>query len=170
MNAALVRMFEYNRWANLAILDACAALTEEQFGARAAGTFGSIRRTLVHLVGSQDVFLWRLASDNPQLERTAAELRGPWKNWDIVRRVNDRGSAGLIEAARATRDDDPDVRLPEYEGRVSLAPRSFVLLHALEHGIEHRAQICTTLTQIGAAPPDLDGWGYAAATGVVRPT
>ncbi|OAI41289.1 hypothetical protein AYO38_04040 [bacterium SCGC AG-212-C10] len=161
-------MFEYNRWANLRLIDFCEALPEEQQNATVAGTFGSIRQTLTHLVGSQDVFLWRMARDDAELEANAAQLRGPWQSWDVLRAVDERGAAGLIVAARDA-DGDPEVTLPPYFDQHIAVPKSFLFLHAMYHGIEHRGQICTTLTQIGVEPPDLDGWGYAAAAGIGRP-
>ena len=50
----LARLFEHNNWANAQIIQACAALSDEQLDAEPlSATKGSIRRTLVHLVASQ---------------------------------------------------------------------------------------------------------------------
>src|SRR5690348_4993336 len=94
-------MFEYNAWANTRLLDFCAALTAEQLDSTVPGTFGSIGRTLQHMVGGQDVFLWRLDRDNAELEHRATLLRGPFQGLAALRPLADRSDKLLIEAARA---------------------------------------------------------------------
>ena len=162
MNEPLGEMFRYNRWANERLLGACAELTEAELDGRVAGTFGSIRRTLVHTIGSQDVFIWRLASGDTVLQARAAAMRGPWWDFAALRTFSERSSEELLVAA-LNLESDHAVSLPPWEGQVDVVNASFVLLHALYHGIEHRGQVCTTLTQIGLTPPDLDGWGYRGA-------
>jgi len=44
-------------------------------------------------------------------------------------------------------------------------PKSFFLLHAIEHGVEHRTQVTMTMASLGLETPDLDGWAYADAAG-----
>src|SRR5678816_1829859 len=54
----LTRLFEHNNWANLRIIEACSALTDEHLDAEPRSvTKGNIRETLIHLVGSQAGYL-----------------------------------------------------------------------------------------------------------------
>ena len=54
----LVKLFEHNNWANLQIIQACSALSDEQLDAEPQSTTkGSIRLTLSHLVASQQGYL-----------------------------------------------------------------------------------------------------------------
>ena len=46
----LTDAFEHHLWANERILDACAALTEEQLATPVPGTYGPIIDTLRHLI------------------------------------------------------------------------------------------------------------------------
>ena len=48
-------------------------------------------------------------------------------------------------------------------------PRSFFLVHAAEHGVEHRTEIKMALAQMGVETPDLDGWYYCGAAGHGQP-
>lgn len=50
-------------------------------------------------------------------------------------------------------------------GKAYRYPRSFFLVHAVEHGGEHRTEVKLTLAHFGITTPDLDGWQYAAAAG-----
>lgn len=85
------------------------------------------------------------------------------------RLARDSPPAGSVGREAANLVDDAEVTLPPFQGALYRTRKSFVLLHALYHGIEHRGQVCTTLTAIGLSPPDLDGWGFAAASGAVWP-
>ena len=49
----LTTLFRHNRWANVRILERCAGLTDEQLDATIAGTYGSIRDTLQHIVTAE---------------------------------------------------------------------------------------------------------------------
>ena len=70
----LVKLFEHNRWANLQIIQACSALSDEQLDAEPQSvTKGTIRRTLVHLVSSQQSYLrTRARQGNPQRQPDVA--------------------------------------------------------------------------------------------------
>jgi uncharacterized damage-inducible protein DinB len=64
-------------------------------------------------------------------------------------------------------DDDETVVLP-YQGKRYEYPKSFFLLHAIEHGVEHRTEIKVTLALNGVETPDLDGWFFSQAAGYGR--
>ncbi len=74
----LVKLFEHNNWANNQIIEACYALSDEQLDAEPQSvTRGSIRRTLLHLVHSQQGYLLLLTMPVDQrqnAEPTFAEL------------------------------------------------------------------------------------------------
>ncbi len=60
MTTNLQHLFRHNLWANRLILDACAALAPDQLDASVVGTYGSIGRTLAHLVSAEDAYAARL--------------------------------------------------------------------------------------------------------------
>ncbi len=54
----LAKLFEHNNWANLQIIQACSALSDEQLDAELQSAMkGSIRLTLTHLVTAQHNYL-----------------------------------------------------------------------------------------------------------------
>jgi uncharacterized damage-inducible protein DinB len=81
--------------------------------------------------------------------RPAAESHGEW--W-----------ASLVGG-----DFDPDADVIRYrdDGSESHAPMSIRLAQALQHGTDHRSQICTALTTLGMEPPAIDVWSFAAVDG-----
>src|SRR5215208_4535785 len=57
----LVKLFEHHNWANNQLIEACSALSDQQLDAEPHSiTKGTIRRTLVHLVSSQESYLGTL--------------------------------------------------------------------------------------------------------------
>jgi uncharacterized damage-inducible protein DinB len=53
-------------------------------------------------------------------------------------------------------------------GQTHRIPVSFFLVHAIEHGVEHRTDIKVALGSMGVETPDLDGWAFAGAAGIGR--
>ena len=160
MDAGLVEMLRYNAWATRTLLDACRALTDEQLDAEPAGTSGSTRELLVHLVGAQQTFALRT-----QGRQHEGELhRGsPWPGIDELIELADRSSGDLIAIAERL-DPDSEIDLP-YEGTAYRFPVRFFLVHAAEHGVEHRTEVKVNLSQLGIETPSLDGWEYGEAAG-----
>lgn len=163
MHGPFAGLFHYNRWANLRLIDACGALTEAQLDRRAEGTSGSIRELLVHVVGAQQTFILRTRGRQHEGELNRAS---PWPGLAALREIAVRTSDELIRLADEL-NGDPEVDLP-WQGQTHRYPTSFFLLHALEHGVEHRTEISITLAALGVAHPDLDAWFYAAAAGLGR--
>jgi uncharacterized damage-inducible protein DinB len=58
-------LFQYNLWADRRTLDACAALTNEQFTRNLGSSFGSVRDTVAHLYGAQWVWNERFQGRSP---------------------------------------------------------------------------------------------------------
>jgi uncharacterized damage-inducible protein DinB len=160
MSQGFVEMFRYNAWANRQFFEACRALTDEQLDTRATGISGSVRELLMHIAGGQQTFILRTMG-----RQNEGELgrRSEWPGMDAVVKTARDTSDTLVKIAEQLQDDE-EVNLP-YQGKVYRFPKRFFLLHALEHGVHHRAEVKVALAQIGQKMPDLDGWCYAAAAG-----
>ena len=154
----------YNRWANLNLIDACRGLTEEQLDARATPSSRSVRELLQHIVGSELTFVLR--TKGRQHEGESRHVEATWPGLDLLREVVGSSGDDLIAIA-ADLDEDELVALP-YQGKTFVYPKHFFLLHAIEHGVEHRTEIKVTLALLGVETPDLDGWFYAPAAGYGR--
>jgi uncharacterized damage-inducible protein DinB len=164
MSKALADCLRYNRWASLSLIDACRGLTEEQLDTRATRSSRSVRELLQHIVGSELTFVLR--TKGRQHEGESRYVEATWPGLDVLQEVAASSGDELIAIA-AGLDEDGLVALP-YQGKTFEYPRSFFLLHAIEHGVEHRTEIKVTLALIGIATPDLDGWLYAPAAGYGR--
>jgi uncharacterized damage-inducible protein DinB len=160
MDLGLVEMLRYNAWANGALFGACRDLTDEQLDARLPVTSGSSRELLLHIAGGQQTFVLRTQGrqHEGELNRDSA-----WPGIAAVIEIAVSTSNELVSIAERL-DPAAQVELP-YFGKVFRFPTRFFLVHAAEHGVEHRTEVKLNLASIGIATPDLDGWAYAAATG-----
>jgi uncharacterized damage-inducible protein DinB len=155
MSTRLLDFFTYNCWANLRLLDACAALSDAQLDATMTGTYGSVRETLMHLFSSEEGYVRRW---NFTGERPAPPLKEftTFPGFDELRRRAERSGKELRAIAEQT---DLSEILHLDDGTYD-APVIVVLIQAINHGIDHRSQIATLLSQQGIELPALDGWAY----------
>ena len=150
----LTTLFSHNLWANLRLLERCAALTSEQLDATISGAFGSIRDTLQHIVTAEQSYFSRISTGQP---RRRPEDAPPLTIAEMLGSVRTTG-LGLIDWAPKVQADDT-VQL-DWEGTPRDVPKTTVLTQAINHATEHRAQIMAILTQLGIEPPDLQSWSY----------
>ncbi len=160
MNEPLAEMFRYNRWATATLIAACRDLPDGVLDARPPGISGTIRQLLLHMAGGERTQVLRTMGRQHEGEPTRSS---PWPGFDALAAMAEASSGELIAIA-ARLDGEPSVDLP-WAGRTYRYPVSFFLVHALEHGVEHRTEIKVALAQAGVTTPDLDGWFYARAMG-----
>jgi uncharacterized damage-inducible protein DinB len=164
MNEPLAQMFRYNEWANATLLDACAGLSDDQLDFAIEGAYGSIRSTLMHYLGSQDVYL---SDFRGGVRDKRPWRRGEWPGLTAISAYSEASSAALVECALAL-TEDAEISFVMELGDSSRALKSVLLVQALQHATEHREQICSMLTFQGVAPPDLSGWAFGASISVVE--
>ncbi len=157
----LAKIFEHNNWANQKIIEVCYALTDEQLDSEPHSvTKGTIRRTLVHLVSSQESYLNTLTLS---VEERLHPRTVPFAELEESAR---RSGEGLL--ALASGEQKPfEARLKTRDGYYTQP--WVVMLQVLNHATEHREQIKSMLSALGMTPPDIDGWDYGIATNTLVP-
>jgi uncharacterized damage-inducible protein DinB len=153
--------FAHHVWATLRLLDACLPLTAEQLATAVPGTYGSIIKTMRHLIGGDASYLFVLTRGR------VAEVDEGRMDLPELRALME--SNGAAWASLVAQDLDPDSVVVRHrdDGIDSHAPMAVRLAQALHHGTDHRSQICTALTTIGVTPPEIDVWAFAAQDGRV---
>jgi len=152
----VVEFFRHNAMMNTRLVDTCRQLSPEQLGATAAGTYGSIGSTLVHIANAQEGYAARILGT----ERPERLPEDPFPGFDALTERFGNGDALLEEAAtRAGGEHEVQVTGDDPPGTFRM-PASLILLQAVNHGTEHRSQVATILTQLGIQPPEMDGWTY----------
>jgi uncharacterized damage-inducible protein DinB len=162
-----------NAWANHRLLAACALLAQEEFVARRASFFPSIKATLNHIVTVDWYYL-------EALERSLAGLvphADPGRHFRpeepfercaelaVEQRAADRRLIALcmqLDQARLA----TAIAIPRRDG-VQREPLNRVLAHLFQHDIHHRGQVHAMLAGTAVKPPQLDEF-YCASEAPLR--
>ncbi|MDP1780108.1 MAG: DinB family protein [Anaerolineales bacterium] len=156
----LEKLFEHNNWANLRIIQACSALSDEQLDAEPqSATQGSIRSTLSHLAGAQAGYLSLLTQPveaRPNTPLAIAELR----------ESASKSGEGLLALAR---DEQKPLKSQLQTMDGYFVELWVVMVQVINHATEHREQIKSMLSALGGIPPDIDGWSYGEDTNALIP-
>jgi uncharacterized damage-inducible protein DinB len=160
--SVLTTLFEHNLWANLKLLDFCERLNDEQLDATAIGGFGSIRDTLLHIVGAEVSYVERVNGKLPPAWPSGDQFPG----FDALKGAVRWAGAELLELALSARSDTvvrqrPPRQLIEYK-------LASLMIQAVSHSTEHRTQIATIITQLEMGPPDMSGWKYMEEIGELQ--
>jgi uncharacterized damage-inducible protein DinB len=162
------RQLRHDVWATAKLLAHCRRLTDAELALTAPGTFGTVRRTLQHIVGADEDYLKKLGvpvvdtelpdEEDVPLDRTATEL-------ELVR-------AG-VETLFAAREPDPERVIDDSARRDPADPPLemdawMMLTQFVHHGSDHRAHIGTILGAHGLETPRLDVWSYGTEIGALR--
>ncbi len=157
----LARLFEHNNWANQQIIQACSALSDGQLDAEPqSATKGSIRLTLLHLVGSQRGYLALLTL--PVEARLYASLE-----FTELQKVASVSGKALLALARDESSKLAKTHLQTKDGY--FVEPWVVMVQIINHATEHREQISSMLSALGVTPPNLDGWAYGEVTNALTP-
>jgi uncharacterized damage-inducible protein DinB len=156
----LQRRFDYGYWANRKLFAVISTLSDQEFVRDVAGSYGSIRNTLVHTMSAE--WGW--------IDRAGGPPRGPALKGD------DYPTASSVAAQWATvegyvreflgtlRDEDLsreiEFSLPQTGKRTMRLGEA--LEHAANHGVHHRGQVALLLRALGHAPGNVDLLFYDA--------
>ena len=155
----LADSFAHHVWATIRLIDTCLALSPEQLETTVEGTYGSILATMRHLIGADASYLCVLTDGRvSEVEEDRMDLRE-------LRAVMESNGAAWASLLAGDLDPDSDVVRHRDDGIDRYAPMGIRLAQALNHGTDHRSQVCTALTSLGIEPPEIDVWAFAAHEG-----
>jgi len=152
----------HHSWATDRLIGECATLAPEQLTTPAPGTYGSILDTFRHFV-STDCWYLTFFRDEPQRIEEGSEA-----DLDELRLAITRNGKEWMELLASGLDGEADV-VEHGDGWNFHSPAGFRLAQVVQHGTDHRSQICTALTSLGVEPPEIDLWAFGEATGRTRP-
>jgi len=156
----LASRFDYGYWANGKLFAVIAQLTPEEFTRPVAGSYGSIRNTMVHV----------LSTEAGWLDRCGGPKRGPrlkpedFPTIDTLMQAWKRVEANVREFLATLQDEDL-ARNADYandRGEKRSMPLGELMQHAANHGVHHRGQVALLLRLLGRPPGDFDALFYHA--------
>jgi uncharacterized damage-inducible protein DinB len=144
---------DYTAWASARLVEAAGRLSSEDLTHDFGTADRSVLGTLVHLFGSDRLWLARLQGGPnpgfvtdadrslPVLQNDWPALHQRWRNWAL--HLTD-------EMALET------LAYNDMKGRPWNQPLWQLILHVVNHGTHHRGQVSGFLRSLGHAPPALD--------------
>ena len=156
----LESLYDYGYWANRKLFDVISQLTPEQFTQPVAGSYGSIRNTMVHALSAEWGWLDRCGGPergprlNPDDYPTVESLIETWNKVEMYAR----------EFLSKLKEEDL-ARSVEYTmGRAEKRsmPLGDLMQHAAIHGVHHRGQVALLLRLLGHASGNFDILFYYA--------
>jgi uncharacterized damage-inducible protein DinB len=147
-------LFQYNQWADRRMVEACSALTNEQFTRDLGSSFRSVRDTLVHLYGAEWVWNERIEGRSP----TSLVAGTGFPDLESARTKLEEMDNFYIEyVSRLTPQDlERVIHYKSFAGDELSNPLWQTLHQLTNHASYHRGQIITLLRQLGAKPVTTD--------------
>ena len=150
------RLALYNQWANDRLYAACAELSDEERKADRQAFFGSIHRTLNHLLHVDRIWLSRIVPGETAItDPLDTEL---FTDFDALRRERIAQDARIVAYVEAQDDASLDT-MKQYanaSGEPQETRHAVILQHYFNHQTHHRGQVHDMLSRTAVAPPPLD--------------
>jgi uncharacterized damage-inducible protein DinB len=160
MTSVLLELIQHKTWATRKLIELCQSLDPALVETTAPGTYGTIRKTLVHLVNADRSYYRRLCGEQPW-ERMNEDTTA----LETLRERFDEVVAGWESLARDAALADRDLQYPKGE----VVKGGVVFAQSIHHGDVHRAHVLSILGSHSLEVPELDLWEYAAEVGPSTP-
>jgi uncharacterized damage-inducible protein DinB len=156
MSVALFRTLgDFNAWVNERLYDSCAQLSKDDYTRERKAFFGSIHRTLNHILVVDQLWRGRIEGWTPTI-RSLADI--PHENFNGLRaaREAEDGALKTLVGGLDEKRLERAVRYVFLDGTPAEAPLDLLLITLFNHQTHHRGQVHVMLTQSSITPPPLD--------------
>lgn len=146
MKELLLSYAQYNLWANQRVCDFLAQVEEEKMNREIVSSFTSLRKTIFHVYGAQELWLKRLGGESPSVF-PAYESKSSSETMQALIETSQQ-----IIAYVESRSEEQLMEMLDYK---NVAGQRFtncirdIIQHVVNHGTFHRGQIITMLRQVG---------------------
>jgi uncharacterized damage-inducible protein DinB len=157
----LQTLYDYNYWANARLFELLSPLPAEDFVRTVAGSYGSIRNTLVHMMSAEGGCLDRCGGPKrgaplkPEEFPTLAAITTYW----TIQESKLRAFLSGLSDADLSRRFEFTVPLFSFTRVMTVGE---VLHHAAIHNIHHRGQVMLLFRALGHVPANVDMLFYYA--------
>jgi uncharacterized damage-inducible protein DinB len=143
----------YTAWASKRLLDAASTLTSDELNRDFGTADRSVIGTLIHIYSADKVWLDRVLGKSPEgfttladptlasLQTAGQAVHDAWSQW-----------AGDLNPS----SPETEVRYFDLKRREWRQPLWQIILHVVNHGTHHRAQVSGFLRSLGHTPPTTD--------------
>ncbi|WP_417515997.1 DinB family protein [Minwuia sp.] len=149
------RMAAYNAWANRLVYLAVAEMPDADYRKDAGAFFGSVHRTLNHLVVTDRIWLRRMTGTG---ENHADLDAVPYAEFDDLKGARKAEDRRIVDWVGGLTDSDfaTDFTYRNMAGDPFTDRLDLLLGHFFNHQTHHRGQVHTIMSVLGHMPPSLD--------------
>lgn len=156
--AYIQKMARYNRWQNENLYSVAQALSDDARKLDRGAFFGSIHKTLNHLLWADQIWLSRF-NGRPAPEGGIPASVNYFDAWDALRAARTSMDEEILVWADGLDPNWISGDLTWYSAaqkREITKPKWVLLAHFFNHQTHHRGQVHCMLTQAGGRPHDTD--------------
>lgn len=162
-------MARFNQWANSHLYACVAGLGDEAYRRDRGAFFGSIHRTLNHLLVVDRLWSARIQNRESGIESLDQILFDDFEALRSARASEDEKLIALVDGLTDAELESP-LRYRRIIGDgIEEARAGHMLITLFNHQAHHRGQVHLMLTQAGVAPPPLDVDFYLDEIGEAGP-
>jgi uncharacterized damage-inducible protein DinB len=146
---------DYNQWANKLLYGAVATIGDKAYFADRKAFFGSIHRTLNHILVGDRIWLQRFTGKGDAPDQLDVILYNDFMSLQMARIAEDERILEIVNGF----DESALKRNLGYRNTAGTAfetPMAPLLDHFFNHQTHHRGQVHDMLCQTGMKPPQLD--------------
>ena len=159
INAGYVQQCaRYNRWQNASLYGVADALSDDERRRERGAFFGSIHKTLSHLLWGDRIWMSRF-TDVPKPQGGIPESVTLFPEWEGLKRERAAFDETIVKWADGLDPDWLAGDLTWYSGaakRDLTKPKWLLVTHMFNHQTHHRGQVHCMLTQAGGKPQATD--------------
>ncbi len=151
------QLYEYDKWADLKLLEVIAAISKERYKKDLASSFGGIHGTLVHILSADKVWSARWTKSTPAFLKAEdfPTVEVVKKQWDAYHCEINNFVRGLTEEKL-----NGPFSYTDFKGNSYTHPLFQQMQHKVNHSTYHRGQIVTMLRQMGEKVVSTDMINY----------
>jgi uncharacterized damage-inducible protein DinB len=150
----LAFLYDYHYWITPQLLDACEALSPEQWVRPLGHSWGSVHAVAAHMLAAETIWLRRWLGESPRALRQPAELPAladVRREWAALEREV-RGFLAEVDDARLA----ADFTYTNTRGQAFTLPLGQVMLHTANHATHHRGELVAMLAVLEVPHPEDD--------------
>jgi uncharacterized damage-inducible protein DinB len=142
----------YNRWMNERLYAVTSELSEEERTKNRGAFFGSIQRTLNHILWGDRIWLARFTEQAFAVPAFGAEMYGDFAELARERITTDTAILNWTEELSPEWLAGTLAYRAASDGRLRHLAKWIAATHLFQHGTHHRGQVATLLKQAGKDP------------------
>lgn len=142
-------MADYNVWMNDRLYSVCSSIPDDKRKLDQGAFFGSVHRTLNHIMYGDLAFLSRFTGDPPEVPEFGVDLYDDFEELSRERRTLDQRMLTWARHVELEWLEQELTYTSKVDGVTRTVPRWVLVTHMFNHETHHRGQLTTLLSQMG---------------------